>query len=266
MRETHMHAYIYDSFVNTPKYKKELERIEVKLSRFGIDGKVRRLNILHHQKHEIEESIRRGAKTVVLVGNDNTIKRSVDIFARYDVAVGIIPLGQDKDNVIAHTLGIPPGDLACEVISRRRVVRLDLGLINGNYFLTTAELDAPTFACVGGDTKRFSIQPTERNVRLSIENLVFPKDERGVALRGNPRDGLLEVVLRSNPDRLTRVMSVGNSSQFTPSVFPIESLHITDPAEAIMTLDGCTTIKLPATIKVIPQKFRMIIGRERTFA
>lgn len=261
-----MYSYIYDSFVNTPKYKKELERIEVKLAHVGVEGKIRRLNILHHQKHEIEESIRRGATTVILVGNDRTLAQSVDVFARYDLVIGIIPLGPEKDNLIARTLGIPPGELACEMISRRNVAQLDLGMVNGRYFLTTASLDVPKFTCQGGKQKQFSIRPTVSRTRLTVENLSFPTVEHGVVIKGNPRDGLVEVVMRPEPDGITRLLSLGNPTSLMPSVFPVDELRIPEPDGAIMTLDGCRTVKLPALIKVAPQKFKMIIGRERTFA
>jgi len=52
-----VYYYIYDSFLNAKKYRKILERIEVRLGVLGIPGKIKRLNILHHQKEAIEESM-----------------------------------------------------------------------------------------------------------------------------------------------------------------------------------------------------------------
>ncbi len=122
-----MYYYIYDSFLTAPRYRKTLERIEVHLGDFGIQGKIKRLNILHHQKEAIEESIRRGATTIVLVGNDHGIVQAIDTLVKHDVALGLIPVGKSNEIRIARTLGIPPGELACEVLSRRTIARLDLG-------------------------------------------------------------------------------------------------------------------------------------------
>ena len=93
-----MYYYIYDSFLNANKYKKILGRIEVSLSNFGIQGKKQRLNILHHQKEAIEEAIRRGAKTIVLVGNDRGVGQAINTLAKYDIAGGIIPIGDENEN------------------------------------------------------------------------------------------------------------------------------------------------------------------------
>lgn len=255
-----MYFYIYDSFLNAPKYRKVLERIEVCLQNFGIAGKIRRLNILHHQKEAIEENIRRGAKTIVLVGDDRSVLQAVQTMAQHDIPLGLIPIGGEENNRVARTLGIPPNDLACEVLSRRTIARLDLGKAQNYCFLTQAETRASTFICVG-PKRSYRIQPTVQKTLLSIVNLHTSPPE--TQIKNSPRDAVLELVIRNAPGALQAVLGITNTT--TPSVFPVQEISVLEPAGAELCLDGYRTIKLPVVITIAPQKLRVIVGRERLF-
>lgn len=284
-----MYYYIYDSFLNANKYRKILERIEVRLGVLGIPGKMKRLNILHHQKEAIEEGIRRGAKTIVLVGDDHGIVQAIDTLAKHDVAVGIIPVGSEENLRIARTLGIPPLELACEVLSRRTIARLDLGKIGSHYFLTSAEVQATTFRCVF-PRHAFRIEPIVAKTTLTVMNLApapyqrkalvsgparlnFARQNLGgpapigseKILQSNPRDGILELIIR---DATTSFVDIFRSkkTQKMPSIFPIQEIELAEPEGAMVTMDGWRSVKLPLTVTVAPQKLRVIIGRERLFS
>ncbi len=259
-----MYFYIYDSFLNVNKYRKILARIEVRLGTLGISGKIKRLNILHHQKEAIEESIRQGAKTIVLVGDDHGIVQAIDTLAKHDVAVGIIPVGNEEDLHIARTLGIPPLELACEVLSRRTIARLDLGKIGVHYFLTSAEVQATTFRCVF-PRRTFRVEPIVAKATLTVMNLApAPTGNEGI-LQSNPRDGILELIIR---DATTSFADVFRSQkiQKMPSIFHIREIELTEPEGATITMDGWRSVKLPSTVTIVPQKIRVIIGRERLFS
>lgn len=258
-----MYSYIYDSFLSANKYRKILERIEVRLGVLGIPGKMKRLNILHHQREAIEESIRRGAKTIVLVGDDHGIVQAIDTLAKHDIAVGIIPVGNEKNLRIARTFGIPPLELACEVLSRRSIARLDLGKIASHYFLTNAEVQATTFRCVF-PRRTFSVEPIVAKASLTIMNLALAPLGNEKILQSNPRDGILELIIR---DATTSFVDVFRSkkTQKMPSIFPIQEIELTEPEGATVTMDGWRSVKLPLTVTVAPQKLRIIIGRERLF-
>ena len=260
----YVYYYIYDSFLNEPKYRKILERIEVRLADFGIQGKIRRLNILHHQKEAIEESIRRGATTIVLVGDDRGIAQAIDTLAHHDVALGIIPLGDDHRNRIARALGIPPKELACEVLSRRTIARLDLGKIGTHYFLTTAEVQATTFTCIG-PKRSFRIQPITKKARLVVTNLAPAPREGEPRIKSNPRDGIFELVIADATRSLADIFRRTSSQQKSASVFPLAEIIINEPEGATVHLDGCRVTKIPVTITIAAQKLRVIVGRERLF-
>lgn len=81
----------------------------------------------------VKEVIARGARLVVVGGGDGTISSIVDEFAYRDAVLGILPLG--TANSFARTLGIPVEvDAAVEVIAAGKIVDVDLGKIDDDYF------------------------------------------------------------------------------------------------------------------------------------
>ena len=76
---------------------------------------------------------------VILGGGDGTISGLVDLLVGKDVILGVLPLG--TANSFARTLGIPldiPG--AVEVLRSGAPRRIDLGMIDGDYFANCAAM------------------------------------------------------------------------------------------------------------------------------
>lgn len=79
------------------------------------------------------------APMVIIGGGDGTLSSTVDYFVGSDTVFAVLPLG--TANSFARTLGLPL-DLegAIEVIVRGRRKRIDLGIIDGDYFANAAAL------------------------------------------------------------------------------------------------------------------------------
>ncbi len=92
---------------------------------------------------ELEETVRRALakkpNLVILGGGDGTISSLVDLLVGQDVVMGILPLG--TANSFARTLGIPL-DMAgaVEVFRTGRPRRIDLGMVDGDYFANCAAI------------------------------------------------------------------------------------------------------------------------------
>ena len=91
---------------------------------------------------EPAELIRRHAQEVDLVivgGGDGTLSAAVAGIVEACLPLGILPLG--TANNVARTLEIP-ADVAqaCEIIAAGHTKRIDLGMVNGKFFFTTASL------------------------------------------------------------------------------------------------------------------------------
>ena len=79
------------------------------------------------------------APMVIIGGGDGTLSSTVDHFMGSDTVFAVLPLG--TANSFARTLGLPLDlDGAIEVIAKGRRKRIDLGVINGDYFANAAAL------------------------------------------------------------------------------------------------------------------------------
>lgn len=80
-----------------------------------------------------------GCDLLVLGGGDGTVSSVVDQLVDGPAVLGVLPLGTAND--FARTLGIPADvDAACEVVATGKVVDVDLGVADGNYFVNVASL------------------------------------------------------------------------------------------------------------------------------
>jgi len=79
------------------------------------------------------------APMVIIGGGDGTLSSAVDYFVGSDTVFAVLPLG--TANSFARTLGLPLDlDGAIEVIVRGRRKRIDLGILDGDYFANAAAL------------------------------------------------------------------------------------------------------------------------------
>jgi diacylglycerol kinase family enzyme len=79
------------------------------------------------------------APMVIVGGGDGTLSSAVDHFVGTDTVFAVLPLG--TANSFARTLGLPLDlDGAIKVIAYGRRKRIDLGVIDGDYFANVAAL------------------------------------------------------------------------------------------------------------------------------
>lgn len=246
-----MYAYIFDSFLQDRKYTHELSQIENRLVTLGIQGRTEKMTILKNLQEGARGAVKRGATTLVVVGNDETITRVLPQLIDKDVTLGFIPIGPQQS--IARMLGIPNGISACDMISRRVIRRLDMGKANNAYFLFT--LTAP--ATVQVECGKYTISSLDPTGSFTITN--FPVD----GTNSVPDDGRLELVVTPGEGQ-------GGWKPFrqrsTSSVFPITAVKIVSAIGSTMvTLDGKVTVKTPVTVEVAKNTLAVIVGKERGF-
>jgi diacylglycerol kinase family enzyme len=247
-----MYLYIYDSFLNDKKYADLLIKIEKRLTDLGIKGRIARLSILKNMKELIMDGVKEGVETVVAIGNSKTFAKIINIVADLDVTLGLIPV--DNDNSIARILGIPPRALACDVLASRIVKKIDLGKINGYYFINTAEIVNGDVVIEYGD---FKVEPTTEKNHITLYNFATNPASR----RSSPVDGILEAVITPIKSGLF------GHKKISQTVLPFTRIKIGSNAEeqvSILTDEQIIT-KTPAEIRVVPQKLRVIVGSDRAF-
>lgn len=248
-----MYFYVFDSFLQDKKYAAELIRIETRLAALGIQGRSEKITILKNIQEATRESIKRGATTIVAVGNDRTVVKLLPLAVEHEVTLGIIPVGEPQ--LIATYLGLPRGAAACDNVSRRVIEHLDLGLANRQHFLLESQLPPRARVVCEGTYTVESLDPTGSVVVTNLAPATWP---------GRPTDGRLELVIRPGAGG-------GQRSWFhrrapVMSVFPVRRARVEHQSgDPPVILDGQVMLKTPITLEVAPKKLSVIVGKDRRF-
>lgn len=250
-----MYVYLYDSFVRDRAQAREISAIEHKLTDFGIAGKVLRITSFTNPRIIVEDEVRRGATTVVLVGNDETLGRVLSRAADIDTTFGFIPIG--SKNALAPVLGIPVGVGAAEVLSRRRVEKIDVGIVNGRFFLF--RISIPPAQVVVECEGRFVVASERERVSVEVCNLLGPSWKGNVL---HPQDGLLETYLRpaGGVGRMFRKAIPGDES-----VFSVRQLVVRSREAIPVFVDDRPSRETKLEISIARKRVKMITGKGRKF-
>ena len=250
-----MYVYIYDTFLADQKYQKTLVQVETKITDLGINGKIHRLSPLKNLRDILSRETKKGSNTIVMVGNDASIGQIISLVAGQDTTLGIIPVG--KENNIANTLGINSIAEACEILSARRVEKLDLGKINSHYFLYSAEILSNNVAIeIDG---KYKIDPTLMRNKIHVFNLKYSPNSKSIF---DPQDGVMETIIEPEGGFLNRVTSANTDQQ---SFFPGKKIEIRGKKGVQILTDNRNILNAPATIEVAPKKLNVIVGKKRLF-
>jgi len=258
-----MHIYIYDNYINNKKFDGILAQIETRITDLGLNGKIIRLGIMKNIQEAVENELKRGAKTIVAVGNNITINNIINALVKVgmrgqlglEVPLGIIPVGEEN-NSIAFALGIKPGVAACDFLSARRIEKLDIAQINNDYFLSQAEITSQ--GTILKIDKDYSIEITEPGAIDVINLSTFADLPENI--KPNPQDGQLELYIKTKKVKKYIKLKTGLNQSF----FPIKKLTIFNPKASVI-IDHSLEIKTPADINVLRKKLNIIIGKERSF-
>jgi diacylglycerol kinase family enzyme len=249
-----MYLYLFDAFLGKGKYKKIIDKIETRITDLEIGGRIVKLTILESIQEIIADGLRRGIKTVIVVGNDKTFCQAASALIGSDASLGIIPVGEN--NKIAEILGIPPEDLACEVISARLVENIDIGKINNNFFISSVDIDGHNVVL---EHRGWKIIPTSKINKIKIANL-----DKFFDKISHPQDGLLEISLEGNRQSFWSF----KKETTIDSLLCLKKLKISSPKDkkgVPVLVDGWRILKTPLEIEVLPQQTKMIVGRKRQF-
>lgn len=245
-----MHVYVYDDYLNKSKFNRSINRTEIRLTDLGLNGKILRLAGIKNIKAAIQNEIRIGAKTIVAVGNNQTVNKIIgaiidnDIFGDFKkkTLLGIIPIGDD--NSIALSFGIKNADEACNILLARRVEQIDLGQAGNHYFLTEARIESlGTTLEIGG----YSMETMEKG-EVRIINLQKNKNEK---INSNPHDGLLDIVIKTKKKNDETYLSAKDFKIFSP--------------DHKLIIDDVMEIDTPVKISVLKNQVNIIVGKDRIF-
>lgn len=258
-----MYFYIYDSFLVSKKYIRVVSKIETRLASLDIAGKKFQLSILKSIREMVDTILKKEFPTIVVIGSDQTFCSAAIPMAGSEGVLGFIPT--DSNSLIAHILGLPVNEYACDVISARRVEQVSFGKINGQHFFSSLEFDASK-AVLTVDGKYQIIPKKVKTIKvinldlLQFEHLSQEPDFKRFA--SNPKDNYLEVLIGTPGKKFLFLQA----KEKRDSLFFVKKLKVTckNPKEEIkITIDQDKTVKTPAVIEVAEERLKIIVGKDR---
>jgi diacylglycerol kinase family enzyme len=259
-----MHVYIYDHYVNQKKYDKQLAQIETRLTDLGLNGKIVRMDTMNNIQESVRDELKRGATTIVAVGNNNTINQVatavLNTSNRYlpaQVPVSIIPVDV-INNDIAGLLGIPDFEEACSILLARKIEKIDVGCANNNFFISSAVI-----GCLGSMIKindNYSVEASDAGT-INIFNIMPGTDHLPRTVKQSPQDGWLELFISINPAK--KILSL-KSKKNQESFFCINNITIYNETLPLL-LDGSVGLNCPVQILILKNALNLIVGKNRKF-
>ena len=184
-------------------------------------------------KNAVQHEIKLGARTIIAVGNNQTVNKIMGAIIEVETTgetrplLGIIPIG--TDNSIATSFGIKDIEEACSILLARRIEKIDLGLVNNYYFLNQASIQSLNTLIKIDD---YSLEITERGIVKVINLLSDPKEK----IKSNPHDGKLDVLIKTR--------------KRDESIITTKKLLITNPQEKLI-IDEVLELNTPVEVSVM---------------
>ncbi len=270
-----MYFYLYDSYLGEGKYEKEMSEIESYLTDLGITGPIERVSVFKTVKDILKSAVKKGAKTVVIVGNDNTFREAIKVIPDFSVTFGLIPVGGESD--IAKFLGIPQGVLSCDTLSARIVEKIDIGKIstpggsrhesgNGKYFFSSVTIPKTLnkMRCDGS----FNLVPKEMG-NITICNTSFSEEAASLQYDFmDPRDGKLDLFISTSPPSFfgkVRWWFGGKANAARQSHLTVNKIRIESESGVAVYVDKAKMEDKVFEIGMAEEKIRFIVGRGRLF-
>ena len=278
-----MYFFIYESSKLTDKQRKLLDVISLKFSDLGINfdkvtvTPLRTADILTH------DAILEGRhKNIIAVGSDKTAHQVINTIAKLKAAnaqaknwpiFGMVPLTKSK---IADVLRLPYNDKICGALTRRKIKKFDLGKADGNYFLTSFDIDITdkkksfwnkvvTAAKTMSKAKLSKVEmdfDNQFDIKTKLSNLsvVNALTDNGLegkdqieAAKINPTDGVLDFILYSGKQ--------DKSKEIDLSFFRGQKIRFYCKDKLTMHCDEQPIKKIPERFEIVPNAIEMIVGR-----
>lgn len=247
-----MHTYIYDSFVSHKKYISTINQLETSLTDLGVSGRVCRLSKLRSLRDIVKQELRRNPKTLIAVGSDWLVHQMITLMTEFQVPLGIIPLGDDKDNLIASGLGIDFKN-APSILSARRIVNMDLGMVNKKVFLRNAAFFADNVKIDIDDNYTIRVAQAE----MELINFLPSNNSGYLGKHPNPEDGKLNLLINKKESGVFK-------KEFSQTTICFDKIEI-DGAYQEINLDNVARTSTLSPIEVVRKGIQIIVGKDRCF-
>src|SRR3989344_2692946 len=280
-----MHYYIFDQG-NLPVEKFEQLQTEAAglMAEFKISGETARVTPLRSISELVDTASQRGAKTLVACGSDDTFNLMLAALKGRDFVLGFVPL--DENSYLGKILGLDSVFTGVKSIAGRRIEKIDLAKIAGNYFISFLEFGVMSHnlksAGFFSSLKMLSVEPKKLQIRIDDSYTLNLEALGGLAINtrstssknariANPTDSSLDLLVleklsKTEIFRYRKLIGEGLLEEVPKtSVIKCKKIEFLEPRGMALTMLGRIVAKFPATVEIIPQRLRLVVGKNRTF-
>jgi len=266
------------------KFEKLQTELSGLLAEFKVSGETSRVTPLRSVQDLVDTASQRGAKTLVACGSDDTFNLMLAALKGRDFTLAFIPL--DENSFLAKILGVPDVFTGVKTVAARRIEKIDLAKIAGNYFINYLEFGALSHnlkaAGFWSGMKLLSTEPKNLVVRVDDSYNVEIKALGGLVVNirstsgkdrniANPTDGNLDLLILEPLNRMQIMQYKKDIAEGIlenvpkTTVIKCKKIELLEPRGTNLTMLGRVVAKFPATVEIIPQRLRTIVGKNRTF-
>jgi diacylglycerol kinase family enzyme len=281
-----MYYYILDpGKISLPKFEQIQVELQGLLHEFNISGEFARITTLRTVSDLVDVAASRGASTVVVCGNDDTLNQVLAAVGQRDFLVGFIPL-DPQSSYLAKILGLPNLLTSVKTIAARRIVTIDTATINQLAFISFLEFGVTsnnlsqigpwkTFNLLSKSAAKWTLKIDTSytlNIRglggLIINSRSTSSKQEKIA---NPTDGFLDVLVMEEIGKLDifkykDLIAQGRLEELpNPTIIKCKTVELLEPRGSAITMFGRPVAKFPAIVSMTGRKQRMIVGKQRTF-
>ena len=265
------------------KFEKLQTQLQGLLTEFKIGGETARVTPLRSISDLVDTASQRDVTTLIACGSDETFNLMLAALKGRDFTLGFIPL---QESFLATILGMDDLFSAVKTIAGRRIERMDLARISGNYFISYLEFGIMSYnlksagwwsgaKMLSGEPQKFEIR-IDDSYNLSIEALGglvvnTRSTSSGEQAIGNPTDSHLDLLILEQLSKLEILrykndIAAGCLERAPKStVIKCKKVQFLQPQGFNLSMLGRVVAKFPATVEIIPQRLKMIVGKNRTF-
>ena len=274
--------------------ERDVDRVCAVARELGWHLRIVETNAKAHATELASEAARRGDRIVLIGGGDGTMNEVIQALAGTQTAVGAIPFGTMNVWVRELGLSLDPAEATRQLLTGQ-IRRIDLGRVNGRYFLLMAGIgfDAEAIHALGDTSvRRFrawtffltgalaAIRTRGQRVRIRADAEAFETNAALVTV-GNTRlwagavqithrataaDGLLDVCIFPGRSLLTKVwylalVLIGRHDDHPDVTYrQVRSLYVATRPPIPIQLDGEPAGQTPALVEVVPGSLRVLVG------
>ena len=281
-----MYYYILDpTHVPQKQFERQQAELHTLLTEFKINGESARVTPLRLIQDLVDIAASRGASTLIACGTDETFHQMLVALKGREFTLGFVPFVPKTQ--LGRILGLNDIPTCAKTIASRRIERLDLARLNDSYFISYLEIGIATETNkdlgLFSSIRLFAGTPMEIEMRIDDSYTIGSKmmgalivNTRGTQTDadgkiGNHQDGFLDLLIVEQLGKFSAAKHknsiVNGTYENIPNstVIRCQKIEILRPTGLKIYMDGKETARAPATVEIIPNRLKMIVGKKRTF-